>query len=195
MNPALWLARTAIRTPEAPAIFHGTDLVLTYAGFDRQSAAIGAGLCARGIGPGERVALFLPNSPEVLPILFGIWYAGATAVPINAKLHPKEVDYILGASGARLAFVVDKTAHDVDLPLIEPGSGAFAALTGTDPLPAPAVTAPDDTLWLFYTSGTTGKPKGACQTGANLTAMSLAYLADVDRVTAGWSMSSWARGT
>ncbi|MBV7410658.1 AMP-binding protein [Maritimibacter sp. DP1N21-5] len=186
MNPALWLARAATRTPEAPALFHGTDLVATYSALDRDAAAIGAGLVAKGIGPGDRVAIFLSNSPEFLPILFGIWYVGATAVPINAKLHPKEVAYILTASDAGLAFVKDADAFpEASIPLIEPNGDAFSAVRATAPLDAPQVMNPDDTLWLFYTSGTTGRPKGAQLTGANLAAMSLAYLADVDRVDPG----------
>ena len=102
MNPAEWLNRTATRAPDRPALFSGEIQRATYAEFDRAAAAIGAALDARGIGQGSQVAVFMSNRTEYLETLYGIWYAGAAAVPINAKLHPKEAKWIIGNAEAAL---------------------------------------------------------------------------------------------
>lgn len=189
MNPAEWLARTARDRPDAPALFLGTRLVADYAGFAAQAGAIGAALVARGIGPGDRVAIFLPNSVDYLPIFYGILYAGATAVPVNGKLHAKEAAWIIAHSGTRFVFAKDPEAllatGDIgDTPCIAPGSPEHAAMLDHTPLPWPAPMAGGDVAWLFYTSGTTGRPKGAMLTCVNLMTASLSYLADVDDVLA-----------
>jgi long-chain acyl-CoA synthetase len=187
MNPAEWLARTARAKPAAPALFRGAVQVADYAEFARRAGAIGAALSARGIGPGDRVAIFLPNSIDYLPIFYGILYAGACAVPINGKLHEREAAWIVAHSGARLVFIADPgtlrgTGDIDDIPCVATGSDAFATMMATDPLPWPALLAQDDPAWLFYTSGTTGRPKGAVLSCGNLMAMSLSYFADVDDV-------------
>lgn len=189
MNPAEWLARTATRTPGAPALFHGTRLVADYAEFARRAGAIAAALRARGIAPGDRVAIFLPNSVDYLPLLHGIFWAGATAVPVNGKLHPKEAAWIVAHAKARLVFTADPDAlratGDIGTtPCIAPNGAEGAEMLATPPMAAPHPMTQDDPAWLFYTSGTTGRPKGAVLTAGNLLAMSLAYLADVDEVTA-----------
>ncbi|MAL97732.1 MAG: AMP-dependent synthetase [Alteromonadaceae bacterium] len=189
MNPAEWLARTARARPDAPALFSGTRLVADYAAFARQAGSIGAALRDRGIGPGDTVALFMPNSVDYLPILFGILYAGACPVPINGKLHAREAAWIVAHSGARLVFTRDPAALTAtgeigETPCLAPGSAGFDALLATDPLPWPAQMRPETPAWLFYTSGTTGRPKGAVLTCGSLLAMSLSYFADVDEVAA-----------
>jgi long-chain acyl-CoA synthetase len=181
MNPAEWLARTARALPDAPAILSGTTLVADYARLAQDAAAIGAALRNRGIGPGDNVALFLPNSVEYLPILYGILYAGACAVPINAKLHEREAEWIIDHSATRLAFSRKPLAG---AEVIAPEDPAFAAMLATAPLPWPMLLSDDDPAWLFYTSGTTGRPKGAVLTCGNLMTMSLSYFADVDDVSA-----------
>lgn len=185
MNPAEWLTRTATRTPDLPAIFKGREQVATYGQFREHAAAIGAALSARGICKGDRVALFSPNCTEYLPILYGIWFAGATAVPINGKLHPAEVAWIVEDCSASLVFCADKELADLSSRLSTTTLGistAFPELTATPPLPAPHIMDRDDILWLFYTSGTTGRPKGVMITCGNLEAMTLSYFADVDEV-------------
>ena len=190
MNPAEWLTRTAVLQPQAPALMRGEALLADYAGLARQAAGIGAALTARGIGPGARVALFMSNGPDYLPALYGIWFAGAAAVPVNAKLHPVELRWILENAGAGALFVSDDIAAGIQPPectrlVIRAGSAEYAAMAGHDPLQAPAPMAADDMVWLFYTSGTTGKPKGVCITAANIAAMVLGYFADVDAVHQG----------
>jgi long-chain acyl-CoA synthetase len=134
------------------------------------------------------VAIFAGNCPEYLIALHGIWIAGAAAVPINAKLHPKEAGFILHDSGARHVFVgaalAPGLAADTDLPRTILDSPEFAALT--DGAPAPVTDrGPSDLAWLFYTSGTTGRPKGVRITHGMLAATSLCYPIDVDPVSPG----------
>ncbi|GMG83485.1 long-chain fatty acid--CoA ligase [Paralimibaculum aggregatum] len=190
MNPAEWLARAARRWPGAPALLTDTTLEADYAGFARRAAAIGQGLAARhGIRPGDRVAIFMKNRPAYLEALYGAWFAGAAAVPINAKLHPREAAWIVENAGARLAFAsadpgdgLAAVAPGCLEEIVMAGSPAYEALAGGDPLHAPHPMAPGDMAWLFYTSGTTGKPKGVMITAANLQAMALSYFANVDAV-------------
>ena len=182
MNPAEWLMRSARRSPQAAALQRGTQVVADYAAFAARVARIAGGLQARGIGQGDRVGLFMANRTEYLELMYGIWHLGAVAVPINAKLHPAEAAWILENSGAGLVFVTGSSdlpgALDVDGP-------GFDALAGAEPMPAPVPLGRDDTVWLFYTSGTTGRPKGVEITAGNIAAMCLGYLADVDSVSAG----------
>jgi len=143
------------------------------------------------LGPGDRVGIFATNSPEYVELVWAAWWAGLSVVPINAKLHPKEAEYILDHSGARICFVTPDLA-DAIMPLAGSVAGLERVLvTGTDehrrlgsaeasPDVAPA--APDDLAWLFYTSGTTGRPKGVMITHRNLLAMTLCYFVDVDEV-------------
>ena len=183
MNIAFWLMRTAQTNPDWPALFYGTECVADYSALHARALAVASWLVERDVRPGDRVALFLPNVPDYLTALFGCWYAGAIVVPINFKLHPKEVAWILENAGASVCLSF--------------GSG-FKALSGHvaggDPVDlSAAVTAPqrmatprarhsEDTAWLFYTSGTTGRPKGVEITHRNLISMSLCYQTDVDVV-------------
>ena len=77
MNPAEWLIRAALRSPKAPALMRGTELVATYAAFASRAASIGGWLAQRGIGPGDRVAIFMTNRTEYLEAFYAIWLAGA----------------------------------------------------------------------------------------------------------------------
>lgn len=183
MNPAEWLARTALRTPEAPALMRGLELVATYREFAGRAAAIGGWLKEQGIGPGHRVAIFMTNHTEYLEALYGIWFAGAAAVPINGKLHPREAEWILQNAGASLAFVSSDVSSSLDF---EPTTDAseMTSLYGHAPLNAPVPMGPEALTWLFYTSGTTGRPKGVKMAARTIQAMTLSYFADVDEVRA-----------
>ncbi|SEL23137.1 long-chain acyl-CoA synthetase [Roseovarius azorensis] len=179
MNIGIWLERAAQAWPARAALYHGRAQVADYAGFDRTARAVAGWLAARGVTPGDRVAIFMGNAPDYLLALYGIWYAGAAAVPINAKLHGAEAAWIIADAGARV--VLADTPHQTAL--AEAGVAALAPAQGT-PVERPAHRAPDDLAWLFYTSGTTGRPKGVRITHRMLMAMSLSYLADVDQVSA-----------
>ncbi|WP_300512812.1 AMP-binding protein [Aliiroseovarius sp.] len=181
MNIALWLERIATTQGDRPALFRGAKQVADYAGFHRAATGLAGALRARGIRPGDRVAMFMKNCPEFLIALYGIWATGAAAVPINAKLHPKEAAFIIENAGAKLAVVTPalglETASDVE---VLHGEG-FDAACVHDPVPVLS-RGKDDLAWLFYTSGTTGQPKGVRITHGMLVTMSLGYLADVDEV-------------
>ncbi|KGF70698.1 AMP-dependent synthetase [Hoeflea sp. BAL378] len=186
MNLAEWLVRTAKREADRPALLSGETVVASYREFADHAARIGAVLRARHkVEPGDRVAIFMKNSPSYLELLYGIWFCGAVAVPINAKLHAREAAFILADSQSRVVFVAGEgelspllppgcALHDLDRqPAFEPGGETLAA---------PVARRGDDLAWLFYTSGTTGKPKGVMLSNANLHAMTYAYFVDVDDV-------------
>ncbi|WP_439136865.1 class I adenylate-forming enzyme family protein [Roseicyclus sp.] len=187
MNIAHWLERTAHIAGDAPALMHGDDLLADYASFHARAASLAAGLSARGLSKGGRVALCAANTPDYLVAMFGVWIAGGVIVPINAKLHPKEVAFILHDSGATQIFadaaLRESLAAQTPLPIVCLDNPDFATLTAGPP---GAVTPrdADDLAWLFYTSGTTGRPKGVQITHGMLMATSLCYPVDVDPVSA-----------
>ena len=182
MNPAEWLHRTAQRHGARPALFHGTQPVADYAGFRDRAARLGAGLVARGVAPGDRVAVFMANAPDYLVALYGIWFAGAAAVPINAKLHPREADWIIDHAEAVLTLTDANHAEGLSSVPVVTGSEAWEALLGREPMPVPRPMAPQDMAWLFYTSGTTGQPKGVMISCGNIASMVWTYFSDVDDV-------------
>ncbi len=188
MNPAEWLRRTARRHPGAPALYRGATLEATYADFARSAAGLGAALVAQEVEPGDRVALYMANRTAYLEALYGIWWAGAAAVPINAKLHVREAAWIVGDAGARLVFADEKSGpalRDImpdGVDIITAEGPEFRALRETAPLDVPRPMDDTDMAWLFYTSGTTGTPKGVMMTSGNLASMTLSYFVDVDEV-------------
>ncbi|MDM7968709.1 MAG: AMP-binding protein [Paracoccaceae bacterium] len=192
MNISNWLHRQAQINGARPALYLGRDVVADYAQFHAQAAAVAGWLAAQGVRPGDRVALFMKNTPSFLVLLYGIWMAGAVAVPVNAKLHGREAAWIMGDAGASLAFASAGLAEDLEHALPQEGGDArviradhaglsqvtsHKAIAGISPREAA------DLAWLFYTSGTTGRPKGVMITHGMLSAMCLSYLADVDVVT------------
>ncbi|WP_019644178.1 class I adenylate-forming enzyme family protein [Novispirillum itersonii] len=190
MNIAALLARTAAHSPDAPAVLTGDRPVATYGRWADRAARLAATLRApadsggHGLRPGDRVALFMTNSPDYLVALFGVLWAGLTVVPVNAKLHPRELAYVLDHSGAALLLVSPDLAATLPpgpCPAVSTGTPAWAGLFSAAPL---AVQHRDggDTAWLFYTSGTTGTPKGVMITHRNLMIMTLSYASDVDPV-------------
>ena len=186
MNLSLGLAQVARRSPDNPAILWPGG-ALSYGGFEDQVGRIAGALRDRhGLRPGARIGMAMENSAEFLPVLYGIWRAGMTAIPINAKLHPRELAWILENAGAPLCIATPGPADALGgiagiPPIVATGSADYAALLAGDPVTRVGSRAADP-AWIFYTSGTTGRPKGAVLTHRNLTAMALAYVADVDRI-------------
>ena len=187
MNISLWLQRMAQAYPQRPALFVGVQQIADYGQFEHRSAQAAAWFKAAGIRPGDRIALYLTNVPEYLILLYGAWYAGAAVVPINAKLHPREAAWIIEDGGVALTFA----STDLAAPLraqagfgrvIDLAEAAFSELFDCAADTDVAVRAAEDLAWLFYTSGTTGRPKGVMITHRMLQVMALAYLSDVDTV-------------
>jgi len=176
VNLVQLLLRSARWLPERPALARGKTPVRTYREMAARISRLSSGLRTRlSLEPGDRVALAMKNCPEFYELLFACWHAGMTAVPMNAKLHPKEFAYILENSGAKACFV------SRDLAAAVPGGLELdESLLGEES--APAEVQPDHPAWLFYTSGTTGVPKGAVLTHRNMLFQTHAYFADIDRL-------------
>jgi long-chain acyl-CoA synthetase len=188
MNIANHMLRAGRAFGDRPAVARG-DLVLhSYASLAERVARLAGGLTRRlGLQPGDRVALAMKNCPEYLEILYACWHAGLVAVPINAKLHASEFAYILENCGARLCFATPEPADAVGplvggvlLRVIVVPDQEYETLLTTSEAVDLTPRAPHDTAWLFYTSGTTGRPKGATLTHRNLLAMCFCYFADLD---------------
>ena len=150
----------------------------------------------RGLQPGDRVLLCMENRREFLEVLFACWVAGLCAVPVNAKLHPKEVKPIALDSGATVLFTSEALYAGLADALAEAVPGC--TLLNVDSLeyevdvqtpPARCASVPPEALaWIFYTSGTTGVPKGAMLSHRNLMMMCVQYCTDIDQVIAGQTM-------
>ncbi|HEX4884977.1 MAG TPA: AMP-binding protein, partial [Casimicrobiaceae bacterium] len=190
-NVAALLARTAGAWPALPALALGATVLADYRTLALRAAQGAATLLGSGLVAGDRVALVARNEPAYIEAMFACWWAGLVAVPVNAKLHPLELAYVLEDSGAAFAFVDE--AWQAEL-AARPGPGLREAVLLGDarwahraakPAAPIAAVARDDPAWLFYTSGTTGRPKGVTITHGNLAAMSLAFLADVEPVAPG----------
>jgi long-chain acyl-CoA synthetase len=174
-NLAELLTHTAARRPDSPAV-KLDELELTYAALDDASGRVAGLLQAKGVRPGDRVGLMLPNVPHFAVVYYGILRAGAMVVPMNVLLKEREVAYYLADSGARFLFAWHQfadAAHagsdqaHADCLLVEPGN--FESLLGrSEPTRDVAVRDAGDTAVILYTSGTTGTPKGAELTHENL---------------------------
>ncbi len=187
MNLATLLHNTAARVPDQRALTQGAQS-WSYAEFGtRVARSAGFLLSLKGATPGCRIAMALENSPAFLQLMYACWHAGVCPVPMNAKLHPKEFAYILEHSGAIACFaspslypgIVGEVGTRPGLQLIELDTIAAGQIAQAAPAPL-ADGAPDDPGWLFYTSGTTGRPKGATITLRNLLFATHAYYADID---------------
>jgi long-chain acyl-CoA synthetase len=175
MNLAASLARNAADNPDRVAIHLG-DQTTSYGELDDQSARVAGLLADRGIAPGTPIGIMLPNVPEFASVYYGILRTGAVVVPMNPLLKAREIAYYLGDSGAPVIFAWHITAPEVEIGAKEAGAEAILVDPATFPdilataSPAPQVIdrAAYDTAVVLYTSGTTGHPKGAELTHANL---------------------------
>ncbi len=187
MNLAELLARSGRSEGARPALYRADTPLASYRELAREAASLAAGLRGRfGLEAGDRVALIMKNCPEYVTALFGIWWAGLAAVPLNAKLHAEEFAYALADSGASLCFVSPDLAAalpaEAAFPVVEVGSADWKELLAREAMDAPLPRAAESLSWLFYTSGTTGRPKGAMLSAGNLLAMTACYFMDVEAV-------------
>ncbi|HEX3608411.1 MAG TPA: long-chain fatty acid--CoA ligase [Solirubrobacterales bacterium] len=175
LNLASLLTESAGRSPQMPAIRLG-EVELSYGELDERSARLATLLGEQGVATGDRIGVMLPNVPEFPVAYYGVLRAGAVVVPMNVLLKRREVAFYLEDSGAKLllawhGFAAEARdgAADAGAELVEVEPAAFAAtLAALEPTPGLADTAEDDTAVILYTSGTTGKPKGAELTHLNL---------------------------
>jgi long-chain acyl-CoA synthetase len=174
-NLARILTETAAEHGDRTA-FKLDDIELSYAMLDETSARVAALLKAKGLEPGDRVGLMLPNVPYFPAIYYGILRAGGVVVPMNVLLKEREVNFYLGDSGAKLLFAWHDFADAAETGAADAGAecilvkpGEFEQLLlAQEPDRELADRAGDDTAVILYTSGTTGKPKGAELTHDNL---------------------------
>jgi long-chain acyl-CoA synthetase len=175
MNLADLVVRSARSHPDKVAV-RLDDATLTYEQLDTASKLVAGFLAEQGVVPGARVGLMLPNVPHWAVLYYGILRAGAVAVPMNPLLKEREVAHCLGDSGAQLLFVwhgfLDEAQAGAklvgaDTVAVDPGTFP-GLLRSCTPVDGVAVREPDDTAVVLYTSGTTGQPKGAELTHANL---------------------------
>ncbi|ALV44806.1 long-chain fatty acid--CoA ligase [Arthrobacter alpinus] len=173
-NLASMVPASAARNPSG-VVIKLDDLEMTFGALEVLSAKVAALLAQRGVKPGDRVALISPNLPQMPPIYYGILRYGAIVVPLNPLLKSREVAYHLKDSGAVLAFAWEGVLGEVEPGAAEAGAAIIAIdgnfMTLLAPLEAVSEVAAaekDDTAVILYTSGTTGKPKGAELTHENL---------------------------
>ena len=185
MNIAHFLRQAAINFPDRPAItWRGSTI--DYRTFDRRSAAFAEWLTSQGTAPNHRVVLYLDNRPDLLVAMFGTFRAGNAVLPVNSRLTEDELSFLISDGDARV--VVTDDAHAEVARRAAASNGATVLVAGGDledvlsrePASLRVVDCqPDDTAWIFYTSGTTGRPKGALLSHSVLNFVTVSWLADL----------------
>ena len=192
MNIAALLQKSARSFGTSPAVSHATNVYLTYSELADRVQQLATGFVKRcNLRRGDRVGIAMTNCPAFTEVLYAIWHAGLVAVPMNAKLHQREFDYIIENSGVRLC-MVNRDLEGTIGPLcdsvarldrvVSVDTTDYAGLLTSSEMPLQSVNA-DDPAWLFYTSGTTGRPKGATLSHRNLMVMTLSYFADLESLS------------
>ena len=191
MKLATLLAQNARRYPDKVALVCG-DRRLTFAGLDAHGDRLANALAGRGVGCGDRVAIAMPNGIELVEAMAAVLKLGALIVPLSTRLTAREIAYIVGhcepgavlysddmrpAVAAALDGLPETPRIVVGAPEAgEEGFSAFLDSGAAEPPPAPPAAADD--CMIAYTSGTTGRPKGAVATNANLVIAALANVAE-----------------
>ena len=191
MNVSQLLTKSAHSFPTRDALICGVQR-WTYEAFEARVNQLANGFVELGLRPGSHVALLMYNCPQMLEALFACFKVGCAVVPINFRLHPNEFAYVIDHSQAEglitspefsgaVVEMTEKIPHCRHLVSLKPGFKGH--LSYDDLMMGQPVTfrdyeaAPDDVAWLFYTSGTTGRSKGAMLTHRNLMAMSMCFYA------------------
>ena len=196
MNIAQFLLRARQLHPDRAAVSIGSKTLYTYRSFYERVRALAVSMTHElSLNVEDRVAIVMPNHPEYLIIRYAAWFAGLSVVPINAKLHVREIHYMLDHSGSKVCFVSSGLqgelvldAERVELVDVDSTSYQDMANVGQDMANVGqememAEVQPDSLAWLFYTSGTTGKPKGVMITHHNMLIGAMSYLVDVDGIS------------
>ncbi|TDR93317.1 acyl-CoA synthetase [Enterovirga rhinocerotis] len=188
MSLAHLVIDVARRQPAAPAVSSETA-DLTYGQFADRLRSLAGAFRAGGCRPGDRIVLWMENCGEFFECLFGCWAAGLCAVPCNAKLHAREVAHVIGDCGATLMITTPglaaqaaEAARESACRVVSTGTADYEALLAEHPADLHP-SEPDDLAWLFYTSGTTGRPKGAMLSHRVLLFACQCYFADIDALT------------
>ena len=173
------VARSARRDPDAPALVCEGDR-RSFGELEERARRLAGALAVRGVGPGDRVAMLQYNGIEFVEAFLAIQKLGACAVPVNFRLSREEVDYVLGDCGARLAIADQELAPRAGaVETLVVGPAYEEAIAAASPeLPAREVRG-DDLAFLMYTSGTTGRPKGAMLSHQNLVVNTTNWLYEV----------------
>jgi acyl-CoA synthetase (AMP-forming)/AMP-acid ligase II len=183
------LDQAAARFGGRGAVYLGERQQLTWAELRERALRLAGSF--RSLGPGARIAVASENRPEILELMFGVWAAECVYLPINYKLHPREMKQILDDADAAVVFasptIAAALAPVTDVALEVIAEPAYESRLTAEPV-APPCTDPAELAWLFYTSGTTGRSKGAMLSHRNLMAMTVAHLADFDSPDAGCSL-------
>jgi acyl-CoA synthetase (AMP-forming)/AMP-acid ligase II len=179
------LDQAAARHGERGAVFSGERQLCTWAELRERALRLAASI-RQQTGPGARIAIASENRPEIIELMFATWAAECVVVPVNFKLHPREMAEILDDAGVAQVFASAKIGTALSaatsVPIEVLSSDAYSSRLGAAPAGLPS-TDPAALAWLFYTSGTTGRSKGAMLSHRNLMAMTVAHLADFDSPT------------
>ncbi len=194
MNVGVLLRKAATTHSDRIALSFG-DSGISYSELNGRVNALGNSLVNLGVKKGDAVAIMQNNCPQLVEILFACFKLGLVAVPMNARLHQTEFAYIIGNSDAPVIIfgeefkeTLESISKETNLEgkhlmcLNNPSRGmiSYEKQVAGAPREEPKCEAnPDDTAWLFYTSGTTGKPKGAMLTHRNLMVMTMNFFADL----------------
>ena len=182
MNLFATLDQAAARFGDRGAVYRGEHQLHTWTELRERALRLAASL-RRTYAPGQRIAIASENRAEIVELIYAVWAAECVVVPVNFKLHPREMVQILEDSGAATVFASPKIAAELapQSPVVVEliGGPDYEQLFSAPPAAIPS-TDPSTLAWLFYTSGTTGRSKGAMLSHRNLTAMTVAHLADID---------------
>ena len=187
-NVASYLDQAASRSPSAVALCEDDQHQLTFAELDERVTALSEQFVnTLKLRPGDRVALFASNRISYIEVMLACWRANLVVVPINFQLHPEEVDYIVNDSGAKLCLAAGEALANLNDTAKKHGTRCvYASIDDPESWSEADSQHSDggdsDLAWLFYTSGTTGKPKGVMISHENLRQMVLNYFTNIEQI-------------